>query len=345
MIDDSLSFDGYTPASQPLGAAEKIFASLAGALAQLGHEVSVFNRCGFPVRCDGAQWTPLAQANLNNCDLLIAHRKPSLLKMVADADSKALLVAAPPGYLTKPKAREAILSTRPHLIFQSQMQTDDIHPSTFDTIADLPRFVMAPAARPSYLGDRPETQPAAPVVTTTAHPRHGLTDILRLWIERIAPEAPTAQLRVYSMLLDHALLGADHDEDIAPCVAMARLAREHRVTVHRPMGDAAMADELLSARLHLHIGQKNDMLALGVHEAQAAGVPVVALAGGAVSERIVDGETGFIAPDEDAFVNLARLVISDDGTHAAAQAAAREQSQKRSWENAARELVDFVASR
>ncbi|MEQ8709369.1 MAG: glycosyltransferase [Rhodospirillales bacterium] len=345
MLDDSLSFDGYTPASQPLGAAEKIFASLAGALAQLGHEVNVFNRCGFPVRCDGAQWTPLAQANLSDCDLLIAHRKPSLLKQAETAQAKALLVAAPPGYLIRPKAREAVLSTRPHLILQSQMQADDIHHTSFDTIADLPRLVMAPAARPSYLGDRPETQPAGPVVTTTAHPRHGLTDILRLWIERIAPEAPTAELRVYSMMLNHALLGADYDEDISSCVAMARLAREHRVTVHRPMGDAGMADELLSARLHLHSGNKTDMLALGVHEAQAAGVPVVALPGGAVSERMTDGETGFLAPDEEAFVNLARLVLSDDSTHSAALAAARRQNGKRTWENAARELVDFVASR
>lgn len=345
LIDDSIPFDGYTPSSQPLGAAEKAFACLPGALARLGHEVRAFSRCKFPVTSEAVQWTPLDQGVSGECDLLIAHRKPSLLQALP-AEDKALIVAAPPGYLLKPKARAGLLLNRPHMIFYSQHQTDDIHPSTFDDLAELPRLVMGPAARPSFRGERPETQPEQLVVTTVAHPRGGLPMILRLWMERIAPEAPTARLKVFSSLIDRALLGEEHGEDIRDCVNMARLGIEdYRVSVHRPMGDADMADEFLSARLHLHAGSRNDMLALSVHEAQAAGVPVVAMAGGSVDERLVDGQTGFIAPDEEAFVNLAKLLLADDNMHGNASEAARARSQARTWDDAARELVNHVASR
>ena len=44
LIDDSIPFNGLTPASQPLGGAEKAFASLPAALARAGHTVRVINR-------------------------------------------------------------------------------------------------------------------------------------------------------------------------------------------------------------------------------------------------------------------------------------------------------------
>jgi glycosyltransferase involved in cell wall biosynthesis len=346
LIDDSVPFDGYTPSSQPLGAAEKAFASLAGALARVGHEVRAYSRCKFPVQAEAVNWTPIGQGEPGECDMLIAHRKPSLLTAIDNPEYRVLIAAAPPAYLLKPKARAALLTMRPHLVFYSRQQADDIHPSTFDSIAELPRLVMAPAARPSFRGERPEKQPDAPVVTVAAHPRSGLTEILKLWIHRIAPQAPTARLKVFSSMINKALLGGEYDEDIADCVAFARLGEEEaRVSVHRPMGDADMADEFLSARLHLHAGQPGDMLALGVHEAQAAGVPVVAFPGGATDERLADGETGYIAPDDDAFVNLVTMLIADDNMHASASAAARNRSRKRTWDDAARELVDHAVSR
>ncbi len=79
LIDDSVPFDGYTPASQPLGGIEKNFASLPSALARAGHDVRVLNRCTFAVTAENVQWLPWIGPHPTDCDVLIAYRKPALL--------------------------------------------------------------------------------------------------------------------------------------------------------------------------------------------------------------------------------------------------------------------------
>jgi hypothetical protein len=85
LVDDSIPFDGYSPTSQPLGGAEKAFASLPATLAMRGHEVRVFNRCAFPVTAGGAEWKPFESERPAETDVLVAMRHPRLLEFVPEA--------------------------------------------------------------------------------------------------------------------------------------------------------------------------------------------------------------------------------------------------------------------
>ncbi len=62
LVDDSIPFDGFTPATRALGGAEKAFASLAGALVRCGHDLHVFNRARFPLMIEGAHWETLEKS-------------------------------------------------------------------------------------------------------------------------------------------------------------------------------------------------------------------------------------------------------------------------------------------
>jgi glycosyltransferase involved in cell wall biosynthesis len=80
------------------------------------------------------------------------------------------------------------------------------------------------------------------------------------------------------------------------------LAREHglaqRVEILPHQGDEHLVEELARAHLAL-LPSHSESFGLAIAEAQAAGLPVVAYAAGAVPEVIADGTTGWLAPLHD----------------------------------------------
>ena len=101
------------------------------------------------------------------------------------------------------------------------------------------------------------------------------------------------------------------------------------VVLRDPVPKAQLARELGTARVLLYRGDPGETFCLSVGEAQAAGVPAVVQAIGCVAERVIDGETGFVAPDDDAFARDAlRLLDDDDLWRGQSQAAVRRQ---RGW--------------
>jgi glycosyltransferase involved in cell wall biosynthesis len=64
----------------------------------------------------------------------------------------------------------------------------------------------------------------------------------------------------------------------------------------------------------LYRGDPGETFCLSLAEAQAMGVPAVVQPIGSVAERVVDGATGRVCTDDDAFVAAAVTVLRDDDT-------------------------------
>ena len=62
----------------------------------------------------------------------------------------------------------------------------------------------------------------------------------------------------------------------------------------------------------LYRGDINETFCLAVGEAQAMGVPAVVQKYGSVVERVIDGETGCVADNDQAFVEAAIKLLSDE---------------------------------
>ena len=99
-----------------------------------------------------------------------------------------------------------------------------------------------------------------------------------------------------------------------------------------------MAESPAQARVHLYPGHDDDVTAFTLMESQAAGLPAVVRPLGAAPERIVDGLSGWVAPDDDAFANLAIRLLSDDALRASRGAEARALWTGRDWDAAAAAL-------
>lgn len=335
LVDDSIPFDGYSAASRPLGGAEKAFASLPGALARLGHTVQVFNRCRWGMHIENAQWETFDGKKPLRTDLLIAYRKPQLLEFVRAAGKRAFWFTGPARQLQRPATRDLLDTHKPLLLLVAEAQARDLDPRG-SKAALLPM-----AVRSDYLNGEPRRQDPPRAIVTT-HPAHGLDWLLDLWITKIRPRVPDAELHIHSMTLAAAAEGRDIDEALRPLATKVMEAAAHGVSVLRPQGDHLMAEALKEASVHLYPGHADDMGAYTLMESQAAGCPAVIRPLGGAPERITDGHSGYVAPDDDAFANLAALLLSDRAVQAQMSAEARALWKGRSWDGVAAALEGWL---
>jgi glycosyltransferase involved in cell wall biosynthesis len=332
MVDDSVPFDGYTSGHQPLGGAEKAFASLASALAIKGHEVRAFNRCRFKMTIEGVKWEPWDQPRPFDTDLLIAWRKPGLLTSVRQVSKRILWVAASPAYLERPGNRDLIESTGAKLVFQAKGQL-----AGFKAWKGAAGAVIPPGVRSEYQSEAPIQPASPPLAVCTTHPLHGLDWLLDLW-PQVRAKAPEARLALYSAALDKGQQGAELPDEIRPIFEKAQRLAESGVGILRPMGDHDMPGVWRNARVHLFPGHAEDWLATTLAESQASGIPGVARPLGAAPERLIDGQSGQLVPDAEAFANVAARLLNDDQLFWSMSRDAKLNQAGRGWDVVAEEV-------
>lgn len=329
LVDDSISFDGFTASSRALGGAEKAFASLPGALARRGHAVTVFNRCRWSMFIEGAQWETFETRRPLSTDVLVAFRKPALLEFVRQAGSRVLWTTQPAHLLDRKANREILDHLKPLVLLTTQAQAAGWAPGGL-------RMALMPAAvKSDYSADIAAAPAVPPRAIVTTHPSHGLDWLLDLWLDRIRPAAPEAELHVYSMALSKALNGGGIEPEFQPLAARMAEATSQGVQVLRPGADGVMAQAYREARVHLYPGHPGDTTAFTLMESQAAGLPAVLRPLGAAPERVADGQSAYVAPDDDAFANLASMLLTNDTLPQSLGAEAKRRYGGHSWDAAA----------
>lgn len=306
-VDDSIPYDGYSPVNVPLGGAEKSLALLSAALAARGHSVEIYNRCEAVISAHGATWLPFESERPTVADCLIALRQPALLDFVAQPRRRILWASGPVAELDTPRARALIDTHRPSIVFFSAAQRNRWpNPGHHDT------RVIAPGLGAEYVADLPMAPADPPRAVTVAHPLAGLDWLLKMWVAKIRPAVPNAELHVYSSILDRAQTGETPAAAYQPIVDLIRTVREHGVAVRWPLPDPGMAEEYRAARVFLHPGYADETIGLQVAEAQAVGLPVIARSISAIAgERVSDGQSGVIAKNNDAFATAAITMLND----------------------------------
>lgn len=333
LVDDSIPFDGFTPATRALGGAEKAFASLPGALVRIGHDVHVYNRARFPLMIEGAHWETLEKSFPAQTDALIAFRKPSLLSSVRLAGKRILWVTASAKQLEP--ARKAIDSFRPALAFLGKTQM-----APWRNDEDLTMRTVVPGVRQDFIADTPTLLADRPTAVVTTHPSHGLSWLLDLWSAKVLPAVPSARLVVVSAILDKGKSGGEIPEEMRGLLTQATAVEG--VEIMAPGGDSTMAGLYRSARAHLYPGHPDDMVCWTLMESQACGLPAVARPLGAIHERLRDGETGHIVPDAEAFANVTIRLLTDDDMFWAENRDARLLQRGRNWDMVASEFVSLI---
>lgn len=335
LVDDSIPFNGMTPAYQPIGGAEKAFASLPAALARQGHVVRAVNRSPNSLGFENVSWIHWDGRRPPITEVLIAFRKPLLLEFTRATRARILWVTGPPDYLHRPPVHEVLSRTDAKLVFQGNTHSEAYRSHGQNAIYYRS---IAPGVREEYRSIEEMSPDDPPTAVATTHPKHDLDWLLDLWVQRVRPEAPNAQLHVYSAAFKRAERGEALAEELTPIYEKACAGAEHGVTIMAPAGDRDMAKAYARARVHLYPGSEREMYCSTLAESQAVGLPAVARPIGAVKERFIDRQSGFLASDDDAFVENALALLKDDDAFSTASKTARRAGRGRSWDAAASEF-------
>jgi glycosyltransferase involved in cell wall biosynthesis len=303
MADDGIPFDGKTAETGPLGGAETAFVALAEGLAARGHRVLARSRCAAPVNHRGVEWAPLSAGVPDRCDLYIGNRGHRMIGLVGRAGRRVFWLHNPARYLRKPRNVWRLAWYRPVVV-----ATGAYHASTVPSwLVSGERMVIPYGVLDRFRHAEPR-EPPPPRAVFTSNPMRGLDWLLDLWVGRIRPAVPAAELHVYAGPAVYGGGGGPMEAVLARADALAG----HGVHRHAPVGRDELARVLSEARVMLYRGDWGETFCLSLAEAQAMGVPAVVQPLGSVGERVVDGMTGRVAGDDDDFAAAAIAGLSDD---------------------------------
>jgi hypothetical protein len=323
--------------SRPLGGAETAFALLAEALA-VHHDVQVEAGEEPPERLGRVAWAPpgTALAAGETPDLVIATRVPRLFGRLPRTGRRVLWLHNPADYLTKPRHLVPLLRARPILVTLGAA-----HRATLPAWLPGRRVIIPLAVAPPFDQRQEPRVPPPPVAIFTSNPMRGLDWLLIQWATRIRSAVPWAELHLYSSA---ATYGGDAQLALRATSVLARAAAMGAagVVIQKPLPRPALAERLRGARAMLYRGDAGETFCLALAEAQAQGLPCVVTNLGAVAERIVDGETGTIAADPEAFSAAAIRLLSDDALWSAQHAAALARGPGPGWPDVAAQFADLA---
>ncbi len=339
MADDGIAFDGAMAETAPLGGAETAFAALAEALAGRGHRVEVRNRCGAALTHNGVRWAPLSADTPDSCDLYIGSRGHRVIGLVRRAGRRLFWLHNPAHYLKKPRNLWRLARHRPLLV-----ATGPYHAAT------IPRWLPCGGHRiipygvlERFRGASPR-EPPPPRAIFTSNPLRGLDWLLDLWVTRIAPAVPGAELHIYAGASVYGA-AAPRAGPMAAILARADALASAGVRRLAPVAHDALATALEDARAMLYRGDPGETFCLALAEAQAMGVPAVVTPLGAVGERVEDRLSGRVAPDDEAFVAASIAVLRDDGLWRRWHLAALEHQRGLSWDAVAADFEALIRPR
>jgi len=358
MLDNSVPYDGFTSLSRPLGGAQKAFASLAGSLAKSGNRVTVLNRCKHALMADGARWRPIGNDIPQDVDLVIALRDPALFELLPRADTRVLWVVDDPKYLGSIKNSNLLSTYAPRLMFLTNRQANEyggrlssvvVSPGvnrSFINYSDSDNVIHDPNHSLDTLGDFSEDSEndieiPPPVAVVTTHPMYGLSNLLRIWKDSIYPKNNNAELKVFSNVLFRAVEGKNIPGEMKSIVNLCLECSKCNVNILAPRGDREMAKEYQNARVHFYQSNKLDYSCWTLRDSQASNLPAIAKPAGGVEDIIINSTTGYIVPDDEAFINVSLRLLSDDSFYFSLKEGCVNNESLGSWEKTAEAVAQI----
>ncbi len=307
--DRELSLTTLT--DEPLGGTQSSLLHLARELAQRQYEVHIFCTTSQLREEQGITFQPFAQlprfARKNPLEFLIivADDLAASLKIPAKQTLLWLHNDYPHLWNELPDLRSefsATLATKcDRVIAVSQWQAQklkDLCELPPEHIQVMPNGIYAP-----YFETEPS--PASPPrLLYSAVPGRGLPALLQIF-PRIQAHIPEVELHLYS---SYQVWGVSPEKDQAAAGTLYQQAQQMQgVFLHPLLAVPQLSQKLAEGSLWVYpqhrsqplpqspmIWEEAESFCLAALEAQAAGLPVIASARGALSERVSNGQTGFL---------------------------------------------------
>ncbi|OKH88266.1 glycosyltransferase family 4 protein [Thalassospira sp. TSL5-1] len=338
LADDGIAFDAYTLDKQALGGAETAVISLAESMAALGHDVTICNRCEAPHSRNGVNWQPVDQEFPAEVDLYIANRGDKLITKMPHAGRTVFWIHNPAGFLRKWRFLWRLMWVRPAIVFSGAH-----HLSTMPGWIPCGEKIIVPLGiEDKFLTARVSHEPRVKKAIFASNPLRSLDWLVDVWAERIHPLAPEAELHIFAGPQTYGSTGDRKAQKMKAILDHAQSLAHCGVVLRGPVPKAQLFDEMQQARVMPYRGDVGETFCLALGEAQAMGIPCVIQDVGCVSERIVDGITGFVANDDDVFARKTADILNDDTLWLSLHQAALASQRNWGWKEAAKAFANLI---
>ncbi len=321
-----------------LGGIERTIIQLSQALARKGMDVSVWNNTDEAINAGGVNWIPKKRTDLlKSYDIVIACNDSCLFDTYAQASGHKdfLPVVWFHNRVTFEKIirkgrMPSLLRWRPVGVF---LGTDHLKNAT----RFLPlrqKVIIGHGLEQAIFDNIPDADPVAdrtPVAIFISQAYRGLNGIIRLWVDKIHPAIPNAELRVYS---------ADFTPENLHHLSKSDLAA-YGIRLEGRLPRLQLIEAMREARVCVIPGHADETFCLAAAESLALRVPVITYGTGALRERVANGKNGFVAADESDFAQKLHSLLSDKALWQKLYAHGLENAEQYTWDAAANHWISL----
>ena len=104
-----------------------------------------------------------------------------------------------------------------------------------------------------------------------------------------------------------------------------------------------LIQDLLKSRVMLVPGHKGEVYCLAAEEARELCLPIVTMGYGCLKERVIHGETGFIANSKNEFIKYSLSVLNDDNLYNKLKSNLIKLRSIRTYKDVAKDFINQVS--
>jgi glycosyltransferase involved in cell wall biosynthesis len=343
--DNAMKWNGDTPQHKPLGGSQSACIYLSRKLAEMGHEMIIYNYTdGEPRMYDGVEYRHLEKMETDDnskVDVFMSIRDPRLYQVWKGTGIRILKMQDDynqplPELLGNP----AIRINNHNYLFVSKWQMKRII-ATFQLPARLCLVHPNGFWEPYFSSEFPE--PKGNRLAYCSTPFRGLEELLDLFPE-IRNQVPDAELHVFS---DMKIYQYSDEKDQERCGHIYAKLDQPGVVNHGSVGQEELARQLADCKILAYTNKFPETSCIAAMEAQAAGCVVVTSELGALPETV--GPYGIFVsgkPGEESyntqFIEECVFLLQDPGYWEDKARAAMEWIQGNTWDNVAAQYIDIV---
>ena len=259
--------------SYKLRGAESVLINLSSELTKLGHDVTVINNCYKNEFIKGVSWKKIQYYNDNKIfDIAISNGDTRLFEKTKSY--KKILFSHSLQTLEKffrKKQFFSYIKYRPKVVLLS-----DYHKENTSKITTLFGSIKINwAADLVFINSKLNENIDNNLSIFTSRADRNLDLLINIWKELVYPRFNTGKLLITPPLNN--------------------LSNSHNIFFREIDNQNHMIDDIKNSRIFLIPGHKAELFCLSAQEAKELCVPIVTLGIGSLSERVIHGETGFVA--------------------------------------------------
>lgn len=338
LMVDKADFSYLDLERRPLGGTMHGFISLVRAFEQLGHHVTVRTRSREQYKTSYVEWKHLDESiNNRHFDIFIVNRFPRLFNLFPSVPNKVLWMRNTGKYLFRIESITQIIKHWPKFVFTSQY-----HKSTYPRFMPGGKRFIIPHGLDQDLISRNISHATSRKIAFTSNPLRGLSWLIDVWVKRIHPAVPDAELHLFVSHKTYGAWGESVKHLMEPVIEKIKNASHYNVVLRDPLPKEQLLKEISSYRGMFYKGDPAETFCFAIAEAQALGLPCVVQDLGCMRERVVHGQTGFIEGNEADFANRCIEILRNDRLFDSLRENSIQVSKSLSWENTAKKFLEIA---